>query len=382
MRIIVGLIGTLLTLVILGDAFETVVLPRRVSRRIRLARMFYRTTWGPWAGMAGHLRAGRRRENWLSYFGPLSLLLLISVWALGLICSFGLLQWASMGPGVERGIRADIYFSASTFFTLGIGDVVPLTHLARFLTVVEAGTGLGFLALVIGYLPVLYQSFSRREVAIVLLDARAGSPPTAMELLRRHGWSATGEASCAISFDEVEELLKEWERWAADLLESHISYPVLGYFRSQHNHQSWLAALTAILDTCALTMATAENRCARQARLTFAISRHAVVDLVQIFGLAPRALQADRLNGRQWEQMQLGLREAGWSLQLDDGARGRLELLRERYEPYVAALAEHFLLDVPPWIGPRRADAWQSSAWDRPSPSPGGGPAGSSEVHF
>jgi len=209
MRVTAGLIGALLSVVILGDAFETVVLPRRVSRRIRLARIFFRATWVPWVWMARRLRPGHRRENYLSYYGPLSLLLLISVWAVGLIFSFGLLQLASMGPGVEGGFRADIYFSASTFFTLGIGDVVPLTRWARILTVVEAGTGLGFLALVIGYLPVLYQSFSRREVAIVLLDARAGSPPTAMELLLRHSWAAAGETSCQVSFDAVRELLKE-----------------------------------------------------------------------------------------------------------------------------------------------------------------------------
>src|SRR5204863_6718456 len=135
--------------------------------------------------------------------------------------------------------RTYLYFSGSTFFTLGLGDVVAGTWTGRILTVLEAGMGLGFLAIVVGYLPVLYQAFSRRELNISLLDARAGSPSTAAELLRRH---FDGNASV-----ELGAFLRDWERWAAELLESHLSYPVLAYYRSQHSNQSWLAAMTTIL---------------------------------------------------------------------------------------------------------------------------------------
>ena len=144
---------------------------------------------------------------------------------------------------------------------------------------VESATGFGFLALVIGYLPTLLQAFSRRDANVTLLDARAGSPPTAVELLRRHA-SAHGR-------EALHELLRDWERWSAELLESHLSYPVLCYFRSQHDNQNWLAALTTILDTCALAIVGMENVPRRQAQLTFAVARHAVVDLAQIFSTAP-----------------------------------------------------------------------------------------------
>ena len=130
-----------------------------------------------------------------------------------------------------------------------------------------------------GYFPVLYGAFSRREVWISLLDARAGSPPTAAELMRRHSYEGAEQA--------LSLLLVEWERWSAELLESHISYPLLCYFRSQHNNQSWISALTAVLDTSALLIAGVQGHEARQAQLTFAMARHALVDLAQIFPLAP-----------------------------------------------------------------------------------------------
>ena len=166
--------------------------------------------------------------------------------------------------------------SGTTFFTLGLGDVTPHTSAERIMAVFESGLGLGFLALIISYLPVIYQAFSRREVSIVLLDARAGSPPTAAELLSRHGGQHGVQA--------IQVLLQDWERWSAELLESHISYPVVAYFRSQHSNESWLAALTAILDTTALIVATSDSTAARARRnLTFAMCRHTIVDLSQVF---------------------------------------------------------------------------------------------------
>ena len=198
--------------------------------------------------------------------------MLLALWAVGIILAFGALQWGAgsvrMVNGTPPGFLDDLYFSGSTFFTLGLGDAVPRVDLAKVMTVTEAGLGFAFLAIVIGYLPVIYQAFSRREIAISMLDARAGSPPAAVELLWRQRDDAERRG--------LGQLLVEWERWAAEVLESHLSYPVLAYFRSQHGNQSWLAALTTVLDTSALTMVSVEGWCARQARLTFAMARHAV----------------------------------------------------------------------------------------------------------
>ncbi|HLP99474.1 MAG TPA: potassium channel family protein, partial [Candidatus Limnocylindria bacterium] len=356
--------GLALLLAILWDAFETMVLPRRVTRRIRLARMYYRMTWRPWSAVARLLRRDKRRESFLSFFGPLSLLFLLTFWALGLILSFGLLQYGC-GSAVEASGRTsnflvDVYLSATTFFTLGIGDVTPHSEAARVLTAVEAGVGFGFLAIVIGYLPVIYQSFSRREVNISLLDARAGSPPTAGELLRRHGYPH--------GLDALQKLLSDWERWSAQLMESHLSYPMLAYFRSQHDNQSWLAALTAILDTCALLMAGVEGTCERQAELTFAIARHAIVDLAQIFIVRPAAADHQRLSPEDLDRLRKLLAAQGLRLQVGPAADQRLAELRALYEPYVMTLGRYLNVTIPPWIPQgSRKDNWQTTVWDRSS---------------
>src|SRR5947207_3692456 len=290
MRALGAVCGVVIILVILWDAFEARVLPRRVARRLRPTRFFYTTTWRLWKLGAVPIRAGGRRETYLSYYAPLSLLLLLNLWAFTLVLGFASLQW-SVGLALKTPDHAPtiwdaLYMSGSTFFTLGIGDIVPTTGLSRTLTVVEAGVGFMFLAVMVGYLPVLNQAFSRREVSIVLLDARAGSPPTAAELLRRHTDDPGGLVT----------LLHEWERWAADFLESHLSYPVLSYFRSQHDNQSWLAALTTILDASALVSVTMHGEAQRQARLTFAMARHAVVDVAQVLRRAPLGDVPDRLS--------------------------------------------------------------------------------------
>ncbi|OLC70619.1 MAG: metal transporter [Gemmatimonadetes bacterium 13_1_40CM_4_69_8] len=349
--------GIALLLVVLWDAFETVVLPRRVNRRVRLTRLFYRATWRPFATSARLVRRGNRREAYLSFYGPLSLLFLLALWAAGLVTGFGLLQYAIAGE-----LATELYMSGTTFFTLGLGDVAPHGALARLLTVVESGLGFGFLAIVIGYFPVLYQAFSRREVSISLLDGRAGSPPSAGQLLHRH----RGPGGLAA----LERLLREWEHWSAEVLETHLSYPLLAYFRSQHNNQSWLAALTTVLDTSALMMVGVDEEeggeCARQARLTFAMARHAVVDLAQVFRTAPRAPAADRLPAPMLAQLRAELAAAGFHLAEGAAVDAGLVKLREMYEPYVEALSRYLLQPLPAWhLDTPRRDNWQTSAWDR-----------------
>lgn len=358
MPIVAALCGIGLIAVVLWEGFETIVLPRRVTRRFRLTRLFYRRTWRPWAKMVGSVVPARWRETWLSVFGPLSLLLLLTVWAGGLIAGFALLHWAagSIEPGRygSYGFLTDLYLSGTTFFTLGLGDVVPRSTVARVLVVTESGMGFAFLALVIGYLPALNQSFARREVSISLLDARAGSPPTAAEMLLRHGHERGMEA--------LRQLLHEWERWSAEFLEGHLSYPVLAYFRSQHDNESWLAALTAILDTCALVMAGVEGACERQAELTFAMARHAVVDLCLVFRTGPREPTHNRLPRETLAALRSTLSTAGIKLHEGEAADLKLGQLRGMYEPYIDALATYFQVGIPPWItAERRPDNWQGN---------------------
>lgn len=357
--ILPAIIGSAIVAVVLWEAFETIILPRRVMRRLRLTVLIYRSTWIPWRALARRIPKTRRRETFLSYYGPLSLLFLFAVWAAGIIFGFALLYYgATFAERASRPFATCLYFSGTTMFTLGLGDIVPRTSVGRFLAVVESGLGFAFLALILSYLPVIYQAFSRREVNIVLLDARAGSPPTAAELLRRHADPHQAEA--------LERLLQDWERASAEILESHISYPAVSYFRSQHNNESWLAALAAILDASALLIACVEGAHIRQARLTFAMCRHTVVDLAQAFHVAPRSSPDGRLPSAEFERLRAVLGRAGFELRDDEAARRKLAELREMYEPYLHALSHFFHMELPPWILAREiTDNWRTSAWGR-----------------
>ncbi|HUS06285.1 MAG TPA: potassium channel family protein [Bryobacteraceae bacterium] len=359
-----ALLGVFIILIIVWDAFETIVLPRRVTRQLRLTRLFYMLLWRSWKAVAGYIPPGKRREGVLSLFGPLSLLLLLGMWAVALLTGFALLQFSQgnviRGPDSHNVFTTYLYLSGSTFFTLGLGDVVPVTPLARFINVLEAGTGFGLLAVVIGYLPVIYQSFSTREQAISLLDARAGSPSSAGELLRRHGQD--GQLEALVPF------LASWEDWAGELLESHLSYPVLVYYRSQHDNQSWIGALTTILDTCSLIISSIDCSAKWQARMTFAIARHAIVDLSQILEIPPEPPARDRLPAPDMQRLRTMLAGAGVPLLESAPQQAKLAQLRAMYEPYVNALARRLMFTLPSWIpGERVIQNWRTSAWEKSS---------------
>ncbi|HEU5441885.1 MAG TPA: potassium channel family protein [Ktedonobacterales bacterium] len=356
MSMLAVFVALILIFGVLWDAFETIILPRRVRRKLRITRAFYQLTWWPWSALARRILRDNRREAMLSFYGPLALIGLLVVWAAGLLVGFALLQWA-LGSHLAgqrySGFLTDLYFSGTSFFTLGLGDLAPQTPAERLVTVFESGLGFGFLALIISYLPVLYQAFSRREVSVSLLDARAGSPPTAVELLRR---THTGVR------EGLPQFLSDWERWAAELLESQLSYPSIGYFRSQHENQSWLSALTVILDTCALVLTGAGEMPRQQAKLTFAIARHAAVDLAQVFGADYQHAKDGRLSAADLARVRELLDAAGLPLRADDEAEARLAHLRHMYEPYVLALAHYFVTGLPSWLpDPEAVDDWQSS---------------------
>ena len=359
MPIVTGILALLIIYFVLLDVFEVMILPRRVTRALRLASIINRLAWTPWSAIGRRIHDRNRRENFLGMYGPLGLLVLLFIWAFGIIFGIALLLWALGSPysAPEKipTFGTDLYVSGTTFFTLGLGDVTPLTGIARFLTVVEAGTGFGILAIVIGYLPVLYQSFSRREVNISLLDARAGSPPSAVELLRRYGQHQSADA--------LKDFLNEWERWSAELLESHLSYPSLAYFRSQHDNQSWLASLTMILDACALIMSGIDGLPVKKAKLTFAMARHAAVDLSQIIRAKPRECHTDRLPPGALATVCALLEDAGLKPPNSESSEEQLRKLREMYEPYVNALSEQLLMELPPWIPDQGIqDDWLTTA--------------------
>jgi hypothetical protein len=339
------------------DAFNTLVLARRTRHVFRIARLYYLLTWKPFAALARKIKSPLRRESVLGIYGPMSLLLLIVLWGIGLVLAFGLLEW-SVGmesPEFTSTFAHDLYLSSRALVTLN--DGAPKNATSQFLSVCEGGLGLAFLGLVVGYLPVLYQSFAKRELVISLLDARAGSPPSAGGLL----------ASMPFEADGIVQQLEKWESWMAQLLENQISFPMLGYFRSQHSNQAWLTALVAILDYATIIGTASEGSLRLQADLTAAMGRHVLSDVVVIFGLEKscQGKPSTRLSG-QAEQLRKLVVQRPIVL---EGSRFSGAELNERvagYEPQAAALSAYFLMSLPAAIPDRNArNDWRVGISDR-----------------
>jgi hypothetical protein len=337
-----AILGLGVLTLVLVDAFNTIVLARRTRHMFRIARWLYALTWVPFAAASRRIRSPRAREACLGVYGPLSLLLLFALWAGGLVVAFALLQWAVDRQTAHSWLSLgdSLFNSAAILSTLTAGD--PKSGIAKVLTVSEGGLGLGFLGLVVGYLPVLYQSFSQRELRISLLDARGGSPPSASALLQ----------SSPASPEALERQLEVWEEWEAQLLETQISFPMLAYFRSQHANQSWLTALVAMMDYAAiLSICAVPKSLRRQATLTFAMGRHALSDIVVIFSLEERASSGQSTRSGP-EGAKLSRLLASQIPFCDSSlfSEARLAKLRQIYEPQACALSAYFLMSIPAWI--------------------------------
>jgi hypothetical protein len=349
---------------VLWDAFETLVLPRTPMRKLRLTRLYYRTTWKCWVVCARTRRSDRRRERFLAVYGPLSVIGLLTLWGAGLVTGFALLQWSQrellLNLSGEPHFFDDLYMSATTRFTLGLGDVMPRGRGGRLLVVAETSSSLMLLTMVFAYLPILYQSFSRREVRLTMLDAWAGSPPSSTEILRRVATSGD------LSYLEV--FFEDWEHWCSDILESHVSYPAIAYFRSHHQRQSWVSALTTVLDLAALVKVGIEGLPTWRAHLAFAMARHAAVDLTQVLA-EPLVQLEDRLPPHELAAVRRELERAGLRLNRSREADRELAEFRKSYEPYIAGLSNHLIMPVPHWRATKQGpDNWQTN------PASDGGP--------
>lgn len=361
------ILGAFCVILSLVDAFESVVLPRSVQRSIRLRTLFYFFSSVVYSATGKMPKRWKFRQALLQAFAPINFLLLISAWATLMITGFGLIHWGLLTPllnPAENGsFGSYFYFSGVTFLTLGYGDVVPIHGVGRGLAILEAGLGFGFLALVIGYVPVLYSSFSRREVTMLKLDSKAGSDPSGLELVRRHAQAGV--------LDSLTPLLKEWEDFSAQLLESYLSYPILAYYRSQHDEQSWLRSLTAVMDACLLIIGVCNapdlvsKQLRFQAKATFVMGRHLLVDLSYVIGVAPKTHAPTRLTDQQLEYIRATLREYGLTAATGFEGERKLRDALEMYEPYAIGLAEDLIVDLPKWIPDEHMiDNWQTSAWE------------------
>jgi hypothetical protein len=356
MHIVAAVVSVALIATLLMEFFVVFLLPRRVKRDPRVARGLLRMLWVPWRSLASRLH-GTAADTALGVFGPLGLLAILATLSIGVILGFAGLHWANASHlSIHGGLHfgRDLYFSAATFFSAST-PYLPAGSVGETLQVVEAATGFGFLAIAIGYLPALFQAFSRRETAVSRLDPRAGSPPSAAALLERSG--ARG------GWSELDEYLREWETWTAELMETHLSYPIIGYFRSQHVNQNWLAALTTVVDACAYAIAYGPEEEIEAAELTFRIGRHALADLAHAFTSSrfdsdPPAAR-ERLTAEHLAELHTRLEGSGLHTDGDEESARRLEKLRSSYELYAIAIARQLALDLPKWIPEKVHENWR-----------------------
>lgn len=337
-------VGTLLVLVTLWEAFETMILPRAIMRPGRVTHFFYLGTHWVKRSLARRLPWRTLRETVLSAYGPLSLLTLVAFWAFLVIAGFGLIHYGRHTHFAQYQGQASlgtcVYFSGSTFFTLGYGDFTPAGHLGRTLAVVEAGLGFGMLASVIGYFPVLYQAFSNRESAIVRLANRCGGEIDGVGLVVRFARNGNHEGLTAT--------LEQLEEWISDLLETTVSYPMLAFYRSQRDDRSWIGALTAVLDATVVLQLPAETpwppRLVDQAELTFSMAHRALQAMSKVLRQKP-----DPSWRRPHDLDALRARLARSGIVLLEGAEERWQELSGRYDPEAECLADHLNLNLPFW---------------------------------
>ncbi len=327
MRILVGVLGAFLIALMLSEFFVAFLLPRRVKRDPRIARGVYEAVWRPWRFVA-HRLSPIQADALLGYFGPLALLIELAVWVLGLVIGYACLLWAGGGA-------FSLDASAATFLSASF-EHVGTWH--RAIGFVEAATAVGVLFTVIGYLPAVYSAYSLREIAISRLSTRAGAPTSAAGLLAQ-GWS------------EVELTLRDAEQWATEMMETHLAYPLLAYYRSQHVGQNWLAALTAITDASAVVLAAVDDAAVaerRAADLAYRVGRHALADLAHQLAEG-RSGPVREIADDDAEALRGMLKKAGLTLVPVGECKKRLVQLRSEYEPNAIALSTQLALRLPPW---------------------------------
>jgi hypothetical protein len=339
---LIGLAGVVLLSFVLWDVFQGIVVPRPTPGRWRISRYVVPPTWRLWRAFATRTRSGLGRDALLGLYAPGAAVLLLLMWLAGLIVGFGLVFFAlrsQIDPSPTDPIQA-VYFAGSSVLTLGYGDLVPTGGLARFAVLAAAASGLGLVALVITFLFSLFGSYQRREVLVVTLSARAKSPPSAIALLETH-------ARLDLVAD-LPALFRRWEEWTAEVLDTHVAYPLLGYFRSSHDNISWISALGAVLDAASLVITTIRGVPRGHARITTRVGVHLVEDITINLGLSGDESAVDRA---QFAGVYRRLASAGYDLEPEPQAWRTFARTRAAYAGRLSALAIYWATPATVWMG-------------------------------
>lgn len=273
-----ALAGAALVLLSQVDLFLSVVVPRSVGSRFRPSVIFSRFGWPMWRHRSMAIADAERREDTLAMFAPLLLVTLLAYWVASQIAGYGLLFWALReGLRPVPGLGAAVYFAGSSLLTIGYGDIVPIHWYTRGAALFAASGGLATVAIVTTFLFQVFGAFQRREAFVVTMSERTGAPPSGLEFVIRH-------YKLGLMHD-IDLILRETQRWIAEVMETHLAYPALTYFRSSHDDESWVGTLGALLDACTLLITTIDLDHRGQAELTSRIGAHLVRDFSHFFNL-------------------------------------------------------------------------------------------------
>ena len=347
-QVVEGAAGGLIVVAVLFDLFLTVVVPRRaprVGRFVRLSGFLVPGLWRLWRWMGLRMPSAERRESFLGTFSALGIILLLVGWVIGLIAGYGLLLDSLRGqirPEPENA-GASLYYAGTSLLTLGFGDYTASGGYARLISLVAAASGLSTFAVVITLLFTLYASFQRREVAVVVLEAAAGAPPSGVTLLETY-------ATAGI-LDDLPLVFQTWQAWAAEVLDTHLAYPILAYFRSSHDNDSWISSLGAVMDAATLVLTTIDGGPKGWAKLCRSVGNHCLEDLVQLFRL--EAGPEVGLEREEFEEARRRLARVGFALREAEESWAAFARLRVEYAGRVNALARYWATPPAQWIGDR-----------------------------
>ncbi len=345
MSLLEGVAGILLVTAIFYDLFQSVILPRPAVGRFRLTPLVIRPLWRWWRWVGTRSSRIDRRENRLAIFGPTSLIILLTFWGVSLILGYGIILDALRDQLHETptNFGTSLYFSATTLVPLSYGDIVPVGMLARVVVLLESATGVGLAALVITLLFSLYASFQDREELVVQLDALAGAPPSGVQILENaadHGMP-----------EELKQTFDDWRRWSAAVLESHLAYPLLIWFRSSHDNEAWLNSFGAVMDAATLVISTLEDVPDGPARLMSKVGGHLVEDFTWFFRL--RQSSEPIVEREEFDQAYARLAKAGYRCKALDQAWTEFARLRSRYGSPLNQMAQFLAIIPAQWIGDR-----------------------------
>ena len=337
--------GLVLLFFVFYDLFQSVILPRPAVNKVTLARFVLRPMWVLWRWVSQRSSRLDRSEGRLAAFAPIALLSLFFMWAAAAVLGYGLIidgltDQFRPSPG---DLATSFYISATTLVPLSYGDFVPEGGLARAVIIAESATGVGIAALVITLLFSLYESFRDREVAVVSLDALAGAPPSGIQILEnaaKHGMRP-----------ELMETFDDWRAWTAMVLESHLAYPLLIYFRSSHDNEAWINSFGAVMDAAVLIISTVDDDSVGPAYLMLRVGNHMVEDFTWIFGL--KGPEDGIVERAEYQVAVERLVKAGYHVRDTEKGWKQFSELRSKYASPLNQMA-HWLV-VPPaeWIGDR-----------------------------